>query len=205
MPLFSVWYALHRRSGHTLLQTAEPLLPGIAAGLYIAMMLGLYNYIRFGNFLEFGHNYLPEFSTQGGVQFSLQHVLHHLKTFVWGLPLSKGLDGVWRLCTFGYSAFLACPVLLLMLCWFGTDCWKKRLRWEKAVVLGAFLLHFFGLLLHRTFGGYQLGARYTVDLMPYAFFYLLLTPEKRRLHPAEWAFLTAALLFTCWGVSQVHL
>lgn len=203
LPLFFTWGSLHQKAGVSLKETARPLLPGIALGLTVAAALGLYNFFRFGDPLEFGHNYLPEFSTQGGVQFSLAHIGRNLKTFLWGLPLERGEDGI-RVKTFGYSMLLACPALTLMIVWFIMDLIKQRFRREKAALLTACALHAFLLLLHRTFGGYQLGARYAVDLMPYAFFYLLLTPEKNGVRWPEYALLAAVFLFTVFGMYMMH-
>ena len=204
LPLFFTYWIINRRAGVPLKNTAEELLPGIALGLGVAAALGIYNYARFGNFLEFGHNYLPEFSFQGGTQFSLSHVAGHLPTFLWGLPLAiRNGEAVFS--RFGYSMLLACPTLLLMLIGAVRDVIRGGMRWEKGVVLFTCLIHAFLLLLHRTFGGFQLGARYAVDLIPYSFFYLLLTPEKRKMHWAEGIFLAAVLALTIWGTVQVHI
>ncbi len=47
-----------------------------------------------------------------------------------------------------------------------------------------FLLHLLLLLSHRTFGGFQYGARYAVDLIPYAALYLTLDrPEQKWTKP----------------------
>ena len=204
LPLFFTYWRLNQKDGISLEETANALMPGICAGLSVAVALALYNLARFGNPLEFGHNYLPEFSFQGGIQFSLQHVFNNLKTFLWGLPLEMR-NGSLAFKQFGYSMLLACPMLLLLLIYAGIDLFKKQMRWEKAVVLFCCILHAFLLLLHRPFGGYQLGARYAVDLMPYAFFYLLLTPEKKKLSIAEGIFLSLVLVFTIVGVTQVHI
>ncbi|MBR6187327.1 MAG: hypothetical protein IKQ41_13845 [Clostridia bacterium] len=204
LPLFFVYWSVNQRAGVSLKDTVRPLLPGIGLGLFVAAALGIYNYIRFGNVLEFGHNYLPEFSTQGGIQFSIAHVGNHLKTFLWGLPLYQAEDGL-KIRTFGYSMLLACPILLLMLIWAVWDGVKRCLTREKAVLLFTFLLHAFFLLWHRTFGGYQLGSRYAVDLIPYACFYLLLSPEKKKPAWPELLFLGLSLVFTIWGVTQVHI
>ena len=204
LPLFVTYFCISRRAKVPVRAMADSLLPGIAAGLAVAGALGLYNYVRFGNPLEFGHNYLPEFSTQGGVQFSLNHVGHNIKTFLWGLPLEKS-NGVWSYKRFGYSMLLACPTLTLMLLWAVEDLFRRRMRAEKAVVLFTCLLHGFLLLLHRTFGGFQLGARYAVDLIPYTFFYLVLTPEKKRPRWAEIIVLGALFVFTFLGSIQVHI
>lgn len=205
LPLFFTWFSLHRKAGVSWRDTIRPLIPGVCLGLCVAAAIGIYNYVRFGNPLEFGHNYLPEFSFQGGIQFSLSHVENHLKTFLWGAPLHRAENGSWAVPLFGYSMLLACPTLTLMLVGFLLDLVKKRMTWEKAVVLFTCVLHGFFLLFHRTFGGFQLGARYAVDLIPYTFLYLLLTKEKKEVSPAEWAFLGLTLLFTIWGMNQVHI
>ena len=204
LPLFFTYWRLNQIAGKSLDDTVSSLLPGICAGLSVAVALALYNLARFGTPLEFGHNYLPEFSFQGGIQFSLNHVLNNLKTFLWGSPLEMQ-NGVLVFKKFGYSMLIACPMLLLLLIYAVIDLFKKQMRWEKAVVIFSCIIHAFLLLLHRTFGGFQLGARYAVDLMPYAFFYLLLTPEKKKLSIAEGIFLALMLIFTVVGVTQVHI
>ncbi|MBR3018592.1 MAG: hypothetical protein IKH57_16185 [Clostridia bacterium] len=204
LPLFFTWFSLYRRNGISWKNAVKPLIPGICLGLAVAFGIGLYNYVRFGNPLEFGHNYLPEFSFQGGIQFSIRHVANHLKTFLWGWPVYWE-DGVLKVRQFGYSMLLACPTLTLMLAQGIIDLVKHQTRWEKAVVFLTCVLHAFFLLFHRTMGGFQLGARYAVDLIPYTFLFLLLTPEKKRVHWAEWAFLGACFLFTLWGVTVVHI
>ena len=201
LPLFTAYLAENRRAGNPFKNTARAMLPGVCLGLCVAFGIGAYNYVRFGNPLEFGHNYLPEFSFQGGVQFSIDHVANNLKRFLWGLPLNSGGEGE----KFGYSMLLACPTLPLMLYWFIDDLFRRRMRAEKAVVLLTCVANAFLLLLHRTFGGYQLGARYAVDLVPYTFFYLLLTPEKKRSSVVELLILLAVLGFTAWAAAIVHL
>lgn len=201
LPLFTAYLMENRRAGKTFAGMGRALLPGVCLGLCVAFGIGMYNYVRFGDVLEFGHNYLPEFSFQGGIQFSLNHVANNLKRFLWGLPLNS--EG--ELEKFGYSMLLACPTLALMLYWFFADLFRRRMRVEKAVVLLACVTNAFLLLLHRTFGGYQLGARYAVDLVPYTFFYLLLTPEKKRSNIVELLVLAAVFLFMAWGTTIVHL
>ena len=67
------------------------------------------------------------------------------------------------------------------------------------------LIHFFLLMTHRTFGGYQFGARYCADLIPYAFFYQLLRSEKKRLPWWQIAVLALGLALMLWGSVNVHL
>ena len=204
LPLFFTWFSLSRQAGISWKNTVKPLIPGVCLGLLVAFGIGAYNFARFGNPLEFGHNYLPEFSFQGGIQFSISHVGNHLKTFLWGTPVSWE-NGAAQIPKFGYSMLLACPTLLLMLIQGVIDLIKKQASAEKAVVVFTCLLHAFFLMFHRTMGGFQLGARYAVDLIPYTFLFLLLTPEKKRVHWAEWTLLGAGFLFTFYAVTLVHI
>lgn len=204
VPLFYVYLSIHQRQGIRLLDAIEGLLPGVALGLVVAAALGLYNYVRFGDFFEFGHNHLPEFSFQGGIQFSLSHIPRNARTFLLGLPFTV-VNGAPEWNVFGYSIFLACPMLLLQAIWFVTDLVKRRVTREHAVVFACAVVHLFSLLTHRTFGGFQLGARYAVDVMPYAFFYLLLKKEKTRLCVWEGVLLGIVFILTMCGAVSVHV
>ncbi len=204
IPIFLIYISINARQGVKFGDTVESLSPGVALGLLVAAALGLYNYVRFGDFVEFGHNYLPEFSFQGGTQFSLSHIAGNAGTFLLGLPFSIE-GGAVKFRMFGYSVFLACPMLLLMTVWFACDLIKKRMTRERVVVFACFVVHLLLLLTHRTFGGFQLGARYAVDVMPYAFLYLLLKTEKTRLSAWEGALLAAVLILTLFGSVAVHV
>lgn len=204
LPLFFVYFSIHARAKAPLLDAGRRLLPGIGLGLCVAAALGIYNYIRFGNPLEFGHNYLPEFSTQGGTQFSLSHVRNNLKTFLLGLPLRQTAVG-WQFEQFGFSLLIACPTVGLTLLRAVADLFRKRLTREKAVIVGTMVLHLFLLLLHRTFGGFQLGARYVVDLIPYSFFYLLLCRRERAWTIAYLAVMLPVLALMVIGTVYVHI
>ncbi|HSK69630.1 MAG TPA: hypothetical protein VLA21_10255 [Candidatus Limnocylindria bacterium] len=177
-PLLAILYVLERKKeGVPFAAAAGQLMPGLAAGFAVACLYGWYNWARFGNPLEFGHNYLPEFSFQGGVQFSLSHVVRNLESHVFSLPF-EFREGIWRFKQFGFSLFIANPALLLTLVWACADVIKRRFRARHALILAFMLLHLFLLLLHRTFGGYQYGARYAADLIPYALLYILNREKK---------------------------
>ena len=202
LPLFFVYCTLCREKGVRYM--AGRLWKGVLAGLAVAAALAGYNAVRFGNPLEFGHNYLPEFSFQGGVQFSLGHLADNLRTALAQLPFTLR-DGRWEPEKFGFAVAFACPVLLLMAVWFIEDCIRDTVTWSRGVVVITALIHFFLLMTHRTFGGYQFGARYCADLIPYAFFYQLLRSEKKRLPWWQIAGLALGLALMLWGSVNVHL
>jgi len=179
------------------------LLPGLLAGLLIAALYGWYNAIRFGSPLEFGHNHLPEFSFQGGTQFSLAHVGKNVRDYLFALPFIRTGQGL-TLRIFGFSLFLANPVLLLMVIWAAALGITKKIKLEQVLIFVFFMVHLFLLLLHRTFGGFQFGARYAVDLLPYAMLFLA-RRERKSITIAEAAVMLAGLAFSVYGSLTVHL
>ncbi|MBE0600811.1 MAG: hypothetical protein IH607_03425 [Firmicutes bacterium] len=152
---------------------AERLLPGVLFGASIAAAYMWYNYIRFDNVLEFGHNYLPEFTRDGQTQFALRHIAEHIPIFIFGSPFEE-VQGALVFKKFGFSLFLASPVFLCFLLWTARDLIRRRFTRLMAVNFLLFILHVLLLLSHRTGGGFQYGARYFVDCIPYVLFYLVL-------------------------------
>lgn len=67
----------------------------LPAALIVASYMVL-NYLRFGNPLEFGHTYLPEFQLAENGQFSLAYAWEHLQQLV-RLPKYQGRGRRWRL------------------------------------------------------------------------------------------------------------
>ncbi len=204
LPLFALYCEQCKNKQVQFRQAALRLLPGVVLGLMIAAAYGWYNWARFGNPLEFGHNYLPEFSWQGGTQFSLAHVADNVKTFLLSLPFYQDLDG-WKLRQFGFCFLIANPVFILLLCWIGADLLRRRFSLSKLAVILCFFLHLFLLLLHRTFGGYQFGARYTCDLLPYAALYLALPGHRRAMRLGEGLLLIFACAFAVYGAAVILL
>ena len=203
-----ILFALYGWQQHTREKTFKEafihLLPGLIGGFLIACAYGWYNYIRFDNPFEFGHSYLPEFSWQGGTQFSIAHIPQNIRTFVFGLPFGETMNG-WELNKFGFSFLAANPVFILMLFWIICDLVRRRFTWLKGCILLCFLAQLFLLLLHRTFGGYQFGARYTCDLLPYAALYLALPGRKRKMHTLEAMVLITSMGFSIYGFINVIL
>jgi len=79
------------------------------------------------------------------------------------------------------------------------DARKKLLTKEQWVNIAGALLVLVCLVLHKTFGGWQFGARYTVDMIPFAVMYLL--SQKRDMRPKryELALGVFAVMFNVYG------
>lgn len=201
--LYFVYLRTHKKQPFK--KTVLCLLPGTLLGLYVAAAIGGFNWARFGDIFEFGHNYLPEFSFQGGIQFSTDHVKNHIDTFILGSPLSVNWEGKYSFNPFGYSFLLACPALTLMLLYALWDLIRRQFSLAKLSILVFMAVHLFLLLCHRTFGGYQLGARYVVDLIPYAVLYFAMSREEKGRNALFATLLFPVLIFTIIGFSFVHI
>lgn len=197
-----LWYM--KKPGRTLAGAARRLWPGIVLGLCVAAAYAGYNYVRFGNPLEFGHNYLPEFTRSAHGQFSLSHLAANAKRFLLGLPVYRTAEG-WEFEKFGCSVFLGNPMLLILVVWFVIDLFRGRMSVERGLTVLMCGVQLFLLLLHRTGGGFQLGARYAVDLVPYSLLYLTLRKEKHSVAWWEALLLIAGFAFMAVGSIYVHI
>lgn len=174
-------------------------IPACIAGIYM-----WYNYIRFGNVLEFGHNYLPEFMRMPAGQFGWEYLGENLRNVFTDFPkwTAEGL----QFNSFGFCFYVANPIFILLLLagiyYFCAPAYSPLLNKRQTsrnkkdsslpvstrllyseipevLLLSAMLLvHLFLLLLHKTLGGWQFGSRYTVDMIPAALLcILMLTPR----------------------------
>ena len=136
----------------------------------IVLFYCIYNYVRFGNIFEFGHNYLPEFLNSEDGQFSLSYFIKNLPCLFRLPTVSQGKI------TFpqfdGMSIFLVIPFFitypLSLIVSFVRD---KKIEYKKYHILGSVLIlfHIFILLCHKTMGGAHFGNRYIMDTVPCLF------------------------------------
>ena len=141
------------------------------------------NVARFGNPLEFGHSYLPEFMRVEEGQFSLSYLRKNLSQLL-RLPQMGGEHGALVYDTYDCMAFwLIAPIFILFFyAWACSLCFKRGpYGAEIAVIPLTLLAHLLIVCCHRTLGGYQFGNRYLVDMLPYVFYgVLLLKPGSER-------------------------
>ena len=107
---------------------------------------------------EFGHNYLPEFTRVETGQFSLAYVAGNVQTFLFGLPFSVQ-NGAWALNKFGFFHVPLQPRAVDGAAWLVEAAARRRCKPQMLLSWLLMLLHLFCLLLHKSFGGFQFGAR----------------------------------------------
>lgn len=172
-----------------------------ALPLAVALGLGWYNWARFGSPFEFGHTYLPEFMREGQAQFSPEYLLQNFKNLLRPVTLDARLDLQFPLFD-GFLPFAATPLFLV---WGAGQVRAVRNR-EFAPADGVLLAGLAATLVllcaHRTFGGWQFGARYTLDLLPWALLFFLRRPGARPGAAAHWL-CAAGILFNFYGAAYL--
>lgn len=145
--------------------------PAIVGGLYM-----IYNVIRFGNPLEFGHNYLPTYMRNPDGQFSVKYLKSNWKIIFESVP--KFTENGLEYSNFGFAFYAANIMVLLVplgIFVYALMCsvnGRKSLSprrsetYEPAILLILTFLHLIFLCMHDTLGGWQFGSRYTVDMLP---------------------------------------
>ena len=173
--LWRSYHAAHRRD--SLLSAVRTHWHWALGPLALGISYMVLNGLRFGNILEFGHNYLPEFQRVSTGQFSLSY-------FGTNFPLLFRLPG-WDETT-GRLIFQPFETYLFAL----ID--------PLSVLAVVMCLIIFILCCHRTLGGWQFGNRYLKDVMPFVFCALCMSaPESRAFRS-----LTALLLT---GSAALHI
>jgi len=173
--------------------------PAIIGGAYMA-----YNYIRFGNPFELGHNYLPEFINSPNGQFNISYLLPNLYnlflrpiTFGWNAGLEYP---IWD----GFMFYIANPIFIVLFIYLVRDVLRKEITLVKVVICVAIFANILLLCVHKTLGGWQFGARYTVDMIPMAFLYLLLS-KKERPSRVELMIGAFAVMFNLYGTLAIPM
>lgn len=197
LALWLVWYARRFPAWKKLL---PPLLPAVLAA---ACMMG-YNLARFGNPLEFGRSYLPEFVRSPEGQFSLTYLLQNLTNLLRPIILDGDLQ--LHFAIFNGFFFLAANPLFLLCLLRGISVTVRRdarnpalplptRGWVLALGSGITVLL---LCLHRTLGGWQFGTRYLIDLFPWVILWFLARPRWQP-RTGAWTLCGTAVLFNLYG------
>ncbi len=143
----------------------------------VAVTMMAYNYIRFDNPLEFGHNFLPAHTRCEQGQFSLYYILeNYYKLF--RLPWIQ--DGLLHFYKHEGSNFIITNPIYILIIFAMIKYRKNMMAW---LLFDLILLNGLLLLTHKCMGALQFGLRYFVDMVPWILALLLLNRKvKDRLY-----------------------
>ena len=138
------------------------------------------NFARFHNPLEFGHNYLTEFTEAENGQFSFAYMGENIKN-LFRMP-EMSLKGTWEYQDFnGTNIFLISPIFISYVIY--TIYALKSRKSERIltfIILGMIITELLCITAHRTMGGWQFGNRYTNDVLPLVFLGIVSVSPNRK-------------------------
>ncbi len=178
----------------------------LAAPAVIGISYMVFNHARFGDILEFGHNYLPEFLASEHGQFNLGYIPQNLeRTILSPIFINENL-GLEYTAYNGFLMYIANPIFIVSTVYLTRDIIKKRMTPSKIAISVALLLNYLALCAHETFGGWQFGARYTVDMVAFVMMYIALTHQKGNAKPKGWEILAGvfAVMLNVYGALAMN-
>lgn len=175
--LLMLYDNLQKRRETSFVKALVRMIPYLIFPALVAAALFTYNYVRFGSFVEFGHNYLPEHTEDPNApQLALKYVwknIVNLMRMPWwedgslSFPIFNGF-GLWLVNPIYVTFFITAAVKLFRRKWDLTD----------TVLVMCLTLNVFMSLCHKTLGGWHFGARYLCDPIPMMLLFQLRGREK---------------------------
>lgn len=198
LPVFVIVFAWRERTNGGFWRALWRQARFCLGALAVAAALMAYNYARFGDPLQFGHDYLPEFLRTEEGQFSLSYLWPNLRRIALEpIPLENGLP---QLPMFdGFLFYIANPLFLVLFYEQLRAVITRRADLGGVLLTLALAAELVLLCMHRTFGGWQFGCRYTCDLLPFALLYIG-QKGKAKPGPALWALGAFAVALNVYGV-----
>lgn len=178
----------------------------LIAGVYM-----LLNYLRFGNPLQFGHDYLPEFVNSEYGQFSLHYVRQNLESLFRNIRFDH--EGRMVIDHFNNISMLIITPLFVMvfvamiafLIIGLKDGSYGSIAYKCFGIIVCSVIYMFMIVMHATLGGWHFGNRYSNGIIPYFYLALmLLTSKEERLIKWEIPLLVWAIVLNSVGTVVVY-
>ena len=204
MLMFFIYYVVNDKEEKFLIKLKKNIIPLIPS-IIIGMIYMWYNYIRFDNVLEFGHNYLPEFLESPYGQFNFHYLLPNLKDFLFnGITVDKKLHLRFMM---PFSFLIANPILIIYIYNFIKNYVKTRkVNLLKLLILISVSINIVFICMHRTLGAWQFGARYSLDILPFVFLGMIYNNnvEKYKLNKIEITIIVLGIIMNIFGAILMY-
>ena len=165
--------------------------PVIIASVYMIL-----NYKRFGNIFEFGHNYLPEFTSSDSGQFSISYLWENLNKLLHFPDMNPENGAIAFPNAEGFAFYIAAPIFLVIIgVWLYALLGKRKHSTAFLILVPIITVcHVVFICLHKTLGGWGFGNRYLLDILPWLYLFMLAWKPKNESF-VKW--ITPVAVFGC--------
>jgi hypothetical protein len=168
--------------------------------LSFGIIYGVYNYLRFGSFIETGYGLIPGVTSEPWYQkgiFNINYIPNHLSIIFASFPKILEKFPFIRPSWGGLSIWITSPVFVYSL--FANI--KNRvvqITWFSIALIA------FVVFSHGSTGFAQFGYRFAVDFYPLILFLIVEAIDKTKLKWHHWFLLSVSILVNLWGVICIN-
>jgi hypothetical protein len=167
---------------------------------FFGIIYGVYNYLRFGSFIETGYGLIPGVLKEPWYQkgiFNIENIPDHLRVMFLSIPIFLKKYPFVKPSWGGLSILITSPVFLYSL--FANLKKKEILFTWLSIILIALVV-----MSHGTTGFAQFGYRFAVDFYPLVLFLIVRVVDKKKLKWHHWILLSTSILVNLWGVIFIN-
>lgn len=145
----------------------------------VAVSYMVLNYVRFGSIVEFGHNYLPEFTNSETGQFHVNYIGKNLRILFHMPEFTE--EGKMIISNMGTLSMLIVNPIISVFLAETLFCVVKR---EKKLIAGLSGILLFSVVymlivaMHKTMGAWHFGNRYSNDILPWIYLGTVMIHKK---------------------------
>jgi hypothetical protein len=164
------------------------------------IIYGIYNYLRFGSFIETGYGLIPGVLKEPWFQkgiFNISYIPNHFKVFLISLPIFSKTFPFIKPSWGGLAIWITSPAFIYSL--FANI---KELRIQVTWI--SLLLIAFVVFSHGSTGFAQFGYRFAVDFYPLILLLIVEVISKTKLKWHHWLLLSISILVNLWGVIFIN-
>lgn len=172
----------------------------LSISIAFVFAFGLYNYLRFGSFLETGYSLIPGVLTEPWYQkgiFNLSYISSNLRVMFLSIPIFKNTFPYIIPSWGGLSIAITSPVFIYAL-------FPKMNLIEKTIIWLSTILIAMVTFSHGGTGFTQFGYRYAVDFYPLILFLIVSHLKSTKLSWHHYFLLMFSIFVNTWGVIFIN-
>jgi hypothetical protein len=167
---------------------------------FFGIVYGIYNYLRFGSFIETGYDLIPGVLTEPWYQngiFNISYIPNHLRIIFASMPIFLKDFPYIKPSWGGLAIWITSPVFIYSL--FANI--KNRvvqITWLSLILIALVVFS------HGSTGFAQFGYRFAVDFYPLILFLIVEAVSKSKLRWHHWVLLSLSIVVNFWGVIYIN-